>query len=87
MVMEKDRVLLACGEKSLWEAAVKPDNQATQKSNRKVSEHVISVPYGLGTSPFGLSVSNNFAGCYWSVTKAVIGWLKVNWKPVSSLQC
>ena len=27
-------------------------------------------------------MSNNFAGCYWSELKAVIGWLKVNWKPV-----
>ena len=43
--MEKDRVLLACGEKSLWEAAVKPDNQATQKSTKLVDEKVFTEFY------------------------------------------
>ena len=43
--MEKDRVLLACGEKSLWEAAVKPDNQATQKSTKLVDDKVYTEFY------------------------------------------
>ena len=43
--MEKDRVLLACGEKSLWEAAVKPDNQATQKSMKLVDDKVYTEFY------------------------------------------
>ena len=43
--MEKDRVLLACGEKSLWEAAVKPDNQATQKSTKLVDDKVYTECY------------------------------------------